>query len=200
MTACGLGSAEADGLKIDGACRLNEREMTAPGGKWRIGFSHADGLNYLGLDSEGTGRQVVNLLRHPARVAWDNAEQPEPTWSGAENNWTGIFRQAGRMALTWSISRDGDSFIWRFAAGDTPVVNLRVELPFNSLITPVTALPAGLDAGNRGTGPWLLVAPDFGHLKIEAEWPLPVVSVLEGQRGGGGGKAGATVAPPHPAW
>ncbi|MEI6423877.1 MAG: hypothetical protein WCP55_16795, partial [Lentisphaerota bacterium] len=164
--------------------------------RWRLGFSQADGLNSLGLDSEGTGRQVVNLLRHPARVAWDNEEQPELAWSAAGNSWTGVCRQAGRTALTWTISKDGDGFIWRLAAGDAPVVNLRVELPFNPLITPVTALPSGLDAENRGTGPWLLVAPDFGHLKIEAEGSLPLVSVLEGQRGGGGGKVGVAGASP----
>ncbi len=164
--------------------------------RWRLGFSQADGLNSLGLDSEGTGRQVVNLLRNPARVAWENAEQVEVAWSGADDKWTGVCRQAGRTALTCEISQDGDGFVWRLTAGDAPVVNLRVELPFNPLITPVTALPAGLDAENRGTGPWLLVAPDFGHLKIEAEGPLPVVSVLEGQRGGGGGKVGVPGASP----
>jgi len=155
--------------------------------RWNLGLHPGEGLTYFGLDSEGTGRERTNLLAAPVTLAWTNSDAPASHWepTGA-NAWTCTIPTENREgALTWVISRDNDDLVWRLSyEGSATLAGLCLGLPFNALLAAVVLVPAGLDAHNRGLGPWLLVAPDFGHLRVEAESPNEWVASNDGSRGG----------------
>jgi hypothetical protein len=155
--------------------------------RWRIGLSSRQGLVHFGLDSEGTGREKINLLASPAIVSWVGPSSGATAWRQDQGRgWAcSIPGKDAGTAVTWTISRDGDDLIWRFAySGEKPAVDLNVMLPFDPLMGAAVLIPARLDPQGRGLGPWLLMVPDAGHLRVEAEPASAWLAMNDGTRGG----------------
>jgi len=166
--------------------------------RWVLGANVESGINHLGLDSEGTGRQSVNLLGEPVQLTWDGMDKPVIAWRFEKDRWTASCPIAsGKGAVTWTVQQEGVDLVWRLAVNGGAIGNARFKVPLNPLITPVTILPQDLNAQKRGVGPWLLVAPDFGHLSMAAEGDLPVNSSMDGVRGWGGARINEPVVPPE---
>ena len=131
-----------------------------PQGKWRVGMDDQGRIVHLGLDSEGTGRQVTNLLAAPAAL-----------------------EVGGGGKVTWTVRAEGPDLVWDLAC-EAEAPGLTITLPIDPLMAAADFLPAGLAADSRGMPPWLLVAPDFGHLLIEVESPFTWRCSADGGRGG----------------
>ena len=147
------------------------------------------GVIHFGLDSEGTGREQTNLLSSPLRIAWPNAGNSAISWQGTKDGaWTCSLGVGGRSGtVRWTIRREGQDLVWQLAyEGTGEASGISLTLPLNPLMTPTVALPAGFDAQGRSVGPWLVVAPNFGHLRVEAEPADGWTVVQSGTRGGGG--------------
>jgi len=154
--------------------------------RWVLGMDPRKGVTYFGLDSEGTGREDTNLLSGPVMPTWAGADTAAAQWvSTGRDGWTcSIPSRNGKGAVTWAISREEDDLVWKLEyAGDGTVDNVRIALPVNALLAAAVLIPSGLDESNRGLGPWLLIAPDFGHLLVEAESPIAWFVVNDGARG-----------------
>jgi hypothetical protein len=103
----------------------------------------------------------------------------------------------GSAAVAWELARAGDTLDWSLRyAGPGTVSQVRLILPFNAMVTPTVLLPARIGDGGVSFGPWLLVAPDFGHLKVEAEGRGDWQATMEGKRGGGLANRHSHVMPP----
>ena len=167
--------------------------------RWLLGIDPQQGLNHFGLDSEGTGREKSNLLAAPIGVSWTGGGGPATNWQQAEpGTWTCVVSGAKTgSSVTWSVTRSGDDLVWSFLyQGDKPASDLSVSLPFNALMGAAVLIPAKLDSQSRAVGPWLLVVPDFGHLRVEAE-PLAGWHVVNSGKRGGGPNAPSTGVDPH---
>ncbi|MFH1007212.1 MAG: hypothetical protein V1800_06895 [Candidatus Latescibacterota bacterium] len=159
--------------------------MTEAGRRWRLGVHAQKGICSLGLDSEGSGRERTNLLIAPVSLAWKEADILDASWCREENEaWIGtISTTNGHGAVTWTVYRDRDDLVWQleyYGAGTAD--GLCVTLPFSALLAAVVLIPAKLDSG-KGRGPWLLVAPDFGHLLVEVASDVGWVGINSGTRG-----------------
>jgi len=165
--------------------------LSDPGHRWALTMDASKGVFHLGLDSEGTGREQTNLLLEPLRLAWPDAGPAPMAWHVSKDNvWIGLLVANHGGTIRWTIERDRDDLVWRLAyEGKDEAAGLSLTLPLNSLITPTAALPATIDAQGRGAGPWLLVAPDFGHLLVESEPAGAWVVVQSGSRANGGPNA-----------
>jgi hypothetical protein len=160
--------------------------------RWLAGVDPERGMHYLGLDSEGTGREVTNLLSGPVTLAWAGTDASREaagsgTWRCDDRGvWVcSIPSQDGGVVVAWTISQEGDDLIWRLTAeGEGEVESLRLELPFSALLAAAVLIPADVDDAERGVGPWLLVAPDFGHLVVQVESAVTWFCSAEGGRGG----------------
>ena len=155
--------------------------------RWLLGIDPRRGVVHIGLDSEGTAREKINRLAGPATVSWSGAggsafqwrEEPARTWTGS------IPGKEPRTSVSWTIAQDGDEFLWRFAYnGTNPATDLKVTLPFDPLQGAAVLIPARLDKQGQGLSPWLLVVPDAGHLRVEAEPVDAWFAVNDGVRGG----------------
>ncbi len=142
------------------------RELRHPRGFWALALEPDRGIVFLGLDSEGTGREKSNLLLEPPKLSWAGS-------AGGE-----------REGAEISVDAEGEGF--RLGVTNTGRVAREafgIELPMNALMAAAVLIPSGIDRDHRGLGPWLLVAPDFGHLVVRADCPVPVVAENDGVRG-----------------
>jgi hypothetical protein len=156
--------------------------------RWRIGLHPSDGLCRLYLHSEGAGRESANLLSGPIRLTWRRADLTRVSWSiAAPSTWVCSVPEAdGDGVVTWTVTSDGDELLWQFDySGSGCAEDLRIEMPMSPLQTASVLTPSAIDAENRGLGPWLLVAPDFGHLRVEARPPNAWTGANDGCRGAG---------------
>ncbi len=158
--------------------------------RWTLGVHSERGVVHVGLDSEGTGREKTNLLAGPATLTWPTADTAAARWHVDKDQvWScSIPRKDRKGTVKWTISREGDDLFWRVAyEGDGTVDHLSLTLPFNALMGAAVFIPAALNARGYGEGPWLLVVPDFGHLRVDANPPTGWGVINNGRRGGGGG-------------
>jgi len=156
--------------------------------QWLIKIDPQEGINHFGLDSEGTDREKVNLLAAPIGLIWAGAGGPATPWQRS-NPWTWTSVVPGKEtgeSLTWSIASDREELVWTFQyQGEKSGGEFGVSLPFNPLMGAAVLIPAKLDSQSRGLGPWLLVVPDFGHLRVEAEPAAGWHVINTGRRGSG---------------
>lgn len=155
--------------------------------RWTLGLHSEQGVTHLGLDSEGTGREKINLLAGPMTLTFSGAGTTPARWQVSNDRmWTfSIPTQDRKGTVNWTISQDGDDLLWRLAyEGEGTVANLRLDVPFNPRKVAATLLPASVLAQKKaGLGPWLLVAPDFGHLRVEEGRSGDWNAVISGVRG-----------------
>jgi len=151
---------------MDGASVLAD-----PRRRWHLALDPARGIVHLGLDSEGTGREATNLLAGPPTITWDGAGEVRVHWRAESDMlWRGdgVGTDGGEAA--WTIARDGDDLAMRFEnRGAEDLVGLALALPFDPLMAAATLIPSAIDESRCGRPPWLLVAPDFGHLLVQPE-------------------------------
>ena len=119
-------------------------------------------------------------------------------WDIRDDRWVCSMTKEGKDdRLTWDVLPKGDDLLWRVSyEGEGRIENLKLVLPFNSMITPTVLLPAKVGDGGVALGPWLMVAPDFGHLRIQSEGVGPWHAIIEGWRGNGCMTPYAPVVPP----
>jgi hypothetical protein len=178
---------------------LAAQEVTDDRHRWRVTVSPSEGMASLGLDSEGGGRDKTNLLAGPVRLLWSGHAAGAATWTQvAPDAWSGRMPAAGsRPGIEWSIFRDGQDLVWRFTVEVGGPGLLTVEAPFNALVAPAVVVPAQLSADHAGAPPWLLIAPDFGHLRISASPEGAWTALMDGVRGGSAQNAPITGVDPR---
>ena len=119
-------------------------------------------------------------------------------WEISDARWLCTMQKAkdgGKMI--WEVSKSGDDLNWSVSYhGKGSVDNARLVLPFNPMITPTVLLPSKSGDGGVSFAPWLMVAPDFGHLRIENEGKGSWQATMEGKRGTGCGVRHAEVTAP----
>lgn len=159
-------------------------------GKWRIEMNSKDGIVQFGMDSEGTGRQTTNLLAGNVTLTWDDMGRRKGEWTPSHSgSWVRhIQGRDKRDSVTWTVRQDGEDLIWEINCQES-ISGLCLTLPIDPLIAGVVVLPKALDTEHRALPPWLMVAPDFGHLLIEVESPGDWTCIMEGRRGSHSGPA-----------
>jgi alpha-L-rhamnosidase-like protein len=168
--------------------------------RWTLGVHPGRGVTHFGLDSEGTGREKTNLLAGPVKLAFSGADTAAARWQVDKDQvWTcSIPTKDRKGTLKWTILREGEDLLWRVTyEGNGTIRGLRLELPFDALMGAAVLIPAALNANGYGEGPWLLIVPDFGHLRIDANPSGGWTAVNNGRRGGGGGPAPASGVDPR---
>jgi len=163
-------------------------------GKAIIGVSvNKPAIVFLGLDSEGTGRESHNLLREPAKLSWvqSSARIISCKIEISENICRYIFVNEGGE-LEWILRTEKSSLIMEIhQKGWRPLFDLNLSLNLSQKYCPTAVLPADIEGTSpydkvRLFAPWLFVAPDHGHLYVEIiESTAPWSSTLTGNRSDG---------------
>lgn len=165
---------------------------------WIIGIDPVNGITHLGLDSEETGKAEKNLLIDPVRLTWDGCNEKKFPWKKiSENNYETIAKSAnGQGFIKWSVSGNGSDMLWEIGySGKESINHLRIEIPVSALQAAAVLIPSKLDKKNKGLGPWLLVAPDFGHLMVTSYSDIQVTGASDGERGSGSNSVSTGVDP-----
>jgi len=157
----------------------NENYITLKGnhGSYLLqAFKAKAGICFLGLDSEGTGRETHNLLRNPVCPEWQGLGFP------AER----IEVECGHNSVCYNIDFGAGSLVWKITSYESeftfelqqnhykPLYDLRFTFDLNQQYCPTAVLPHDLDKGNNLLPPWLFIAPDHGHLHVDVEMPMPM--------------------------
>ena len=162
--------------------------LSDPQRHWITGIDQENGISHFGLDSEDTGRAEANLLADPVKMDWDGCSEKRSDWKNVTDNRyeTTVESADGTGNLKWSVSKDAGDMLWQVEySGRENIQNFRIDIPISALQAAAVLIPAKLDKNNQGVGPWLLVAPDFGHMQITSESDIQLVGVNDGKRGGG---------------
>lgn len=173
--------------------------ISNPNKNWVFGIDPKIGLIHLGLDSEGNGKSVTNLLSGPINITWDGLNEKKAGWEKSlEGKYIAVVKDTvGNSSVRWIITSNKDEMLWQVEnVGKEPILNLKIEIPVNALMAAAVLIPSALNKHNQGLGPWLLVAPDFGQLLISSESDVQLVGINNGVRGGGS-NAVSTGVDPH---
>jgi hypothetical protein len=160
-------------------------ELRAPDGSWMVRLDpNRPQIAHLRMDSEETQREGHNLLRLPAGLTLEHARVDAPVvhfedgrdgvsytlgWGGGTIRWN--VRRAG-VSMSWSID-------WRTRQAPGA---LGFVIPFDPALTPTCVLPHAIDGSSEMAPPWLLVAPDYGHLLVSQSSGHSWRAVLRGTR------------------
>lgn len=160
-------------------------ELRAPDGSWALRLEPAQPhIVHLGMDSEGTGRETRNLLKSPAALTLDNARLDAPVVNFESGNDRAAYTLGwGGGTIRWDIRRAGASLSWiiDWRTRQAPRT-LGFVIPFDPSVTPACVLPHAIDGASEMAPPWLLVAPDHGHLLAGASAGHTWRAVLRGTR------------------
>lgn len=165
---------------------------------WVIGVDWAIGITHFGLDSEKTGRSATNLLADPVRVTWDGCSDRTHIWEKVSDNKirTIIESADGKGIVEWVVSEIDGDLLWQIGySGQESLRNFTIEIPVSALQAAAVLIPSKMDKNNQGMGPWMLVAPDFGHLVVTSDSDVPMVGINDGVRGGGSNSVSTGVDP-----
>lgn len=165
---------------------------------WVIGIDSKNGITHFGLDSEDTDRAETNLLADPIKLTWDGCSEKSSVWKKVlENRFeTTVESSVGQGIVEWSISENADDMLWQFEySGREDILNFKIEIPISALQAAAVLIPAKLNQSNQGLGPWLLIAPDFGHLLITSDSDIQLVGINDGARGSGSNAVSTGVNP-----
>lgn len=176
----------------------NHFRISNPDHHWVIGIDSSKGITHFGLDSENTGREETNLLAGPINLNWDEYIEKKLHWKKiSESKFeTTIESGGGKGTVKWLVSENQGDMLWQIEySGKENIRDFRIEIPMSALEAAAVLIPAKLDKKNQGLGPWLLVAPDFGHLLVTSDSDIQLVGINDGVRGSGGNAISTGVDP-----
>ncbi len=165
VLVCGLALAGEPAVRIDTGAR--RAEVTA-----------------LGWDTEGTGREKINLLRPQASVGlrirsagqWRNGidlpARVEPDPAGT-SYWITV---ALETQILWRIRSSNGGFTMEFGGQGADlgkVEGVELVFPFAPSVTPVTAISSVWDDDGSFHLPALVSAPDFGQMLLTCKSSVP---------------------------
>ncbi|MCF7837992.1 MAG: hypothetical protein K9N49_05120 [Candidatus Marinimicrobia bacterium] len=150
-------------------------EVRDANGRWLVRLAtDQPAIAHLGLDTEGTGRETHNLLREPLRLSWMQSTAPLRSWSvdEIEPGHVRIRHELDYGILDWHIRADGDCLTFDIRQDAwAPVYDLALPFNLSQQHCPTAILPHAVEHDTRLQPPWLVVAPDHGHLYAEVIAP-----------------------------
>lgn len=174
------------GLSLSAAGAQGSYELRAPDAAWLVRADTARAqIVHLGMDSERTGRELKNLLSAPL-VLEINGTAMNGGGVARDRDGTIHYRCAfGDGVLLWTLRQSPAALSWILEwRGPRPLSGVAFRAPLAPALTPLTVLPHDIDGLARMVPPWLLVAPDYGHLLIRADSEERWRAVLKGTRRG----------------
>ena len=133
--------------------------------------SRSAALSFFGLDTEGTGREVRNLLRSDSEAMLQSggkAVQLTNAAVGGNSADYAVKISKGRELL-WHLSWAEGRLMCRFELRGHDIVPIELLFPFDPHTTATTLLASDWAADGSASAPALLSAPDFGQLLLQAE-------------------------------
>lgn len=180
IPCCGLALAGESAMRVEtGATRA---EITA-----------------LSWDTEGSGREKMNLLRPQTMVGlrvrvagqWRNGiDLPTRVETNAQDGVSYWITVAPDTEINWRVRSDNGSLTLQFG-GQGPALGtiegLELVFPFAPGVTPVTALSSDWNPAGNFRLPALVSAPDFGQMLLTekstaADRQTVVKAILDGSR------------------
>lgn len=162
-----------------------DTELRAPDGSWAVRLDpDRPQIVHWGMDAEGTGRETRNLLKSPAVLTLNHARMDAPlVHSEADGDGANYTLGWGGGTVRWNVRRAGASMSWSidWRTRRSPGA-LGFVIPFDPSVTPACVLPHAIDESSEMAPPWLLVAPDYGHLLVSASAGHSWRAVLRGTR------------------
>lgn len=147
-------------------------ELRGTSGNWLLRLAtDRPAIVHLGIDTEGTGREEHNLLREPLGLSWMRSTAPLRSWSveEIEPDQARIRHEFDYGTLDWHVRAEGDCLIFEIRQDAwAPVYDLALPFNLSQQHCPTAVLPHAVEHDTRLLPPWLLVAPDHGHLYAEA--------------------------------
>ncbi len=152
-------------------------------------------VTFLSWDTEGGGRGDRNLLRPGAGVALrlrrdgesksiaDLPEKKEIAPSGS--GFACKLALSPEARLLWSVQAEKERIAFRVAAegsGGRPAEGVEIIFPFDPRVTPTTVIPRVWHEDGTLELPAVIVAPDFGAMRVEARDDAAVKGRLLGSR------------------
>ncbi len=146
----------------------------------------------LSWDTEGTGREKINLLRPGAMVElhiriadrWRNGiDLPTRVETDARGERTYWVEVAPGTEINWRILAAGGRLSMQFGGvgvGLRHITGLELIFPFNARVTATTILPTVWQADGKVCSPLLINAPDFGQLLVSSQPEKTLTARLEG--------------------
>ena len=125
-------------------------------------------ISFLGLDSEDGGRSSQNLLLSPIAIQ-------------------GIFKDTEEAAVCFDaeLFMENEQIILSVSnTGKQEVCDMSIVLEFDPLYAAISLFSSSKEYRHKLPSPWLVVAPDYGHFKIEAVGGGDWTATLRGWRGG----------------
>ena len=156
-------------------------ELRAPHASWLVRADAAQALIvHLGMDSEGTGRERTNLLSAPLIVEVDGKTVRGSMVTSDEDGAIHYQAAHGDGVMLWTLRRIGATMSWTLEwRGSRPLSGVAFVAALAPALTSFTVLPHDVDASARMVPPWLVVAPDYGHLLVRADNPDTLAGGVE---------------------
>ena len=148
------------------------------------------GITALSWDTEGTGREKLNLMSAGATFEVESDGkwvEGEPFVVGANAADGSVdFGAAGKAGLRWTARAKGAGMMWSLANRGDPgtIRRIRITLPFNPRMAATTVLPARWLPPDGFGLPAVLSAADFGQLLIRQEGTPAVTGRFTGSKPG----------------
>jgi hypothetical protein len=133
--------------------------------------SQSAALSFFGLDTEGTGREVRNLLRNGSEVTLQSGgttvDLTKVAAGGNSVDYT--IKTSKGSDLLWQLSWSEGWLKCRFESRGHDIVPLELRFPFDPHVTATTLLASDWAADGSASAPALLSVPDFGQLLLQAQ-------------------------------
>lgn len=141
-------------------------------------------VTHLGLDSEGTGRQQSNLLAAPLQLSWAQTTDPLRSWKIERSKHDVTYRlHLDKGELVWRIGQAGAALTFTIASHAwCPLYDLMLAFDLNTAVCPPAVIPHDFTDDYRLLPPYLLIAPDHGHLYVEVTGTAAWHATLTGNR------------------
>ena len=143
----------------------------------------------LGWDTEGTGRDTINLLKSPVELLLSKEDQElkaEVTSRLVDRQTIQYkFRLPDNNQLTWEIAAgDGELFMQIFSNDDLTAFIDKIELlfPFNPKKTITSIISSNCTKDGRFILPVIVSAPDIGQMLLTSIESQGITGYTEGNR------------------
>jgi len=149
--------------------------------------SNGPALTFLSWDTEGGDKTGANLLRPDSGVSIQ--VQTDGTWHDVNMKKrrveSGVVRyelRAGKAKLLWDVEPGDGNLRLAFRASKKDAATIRLTLPFDPKITPVSILPSVWRDDGIFSLPAVINAPDFGPMRLIETDGREVHGRVEGSR------------------